>query len=402
MEPKLLQGFGNFVSIDSRKFVIANKLNNTREEYFIRNLPFDNLVITSHTGSISFEALRFLVKHNVMVTTLSFNGDLLSVTLPAAPASAFLRIKQYQAYLDPNKRYYIANQIISQKLWLQLSYLRELSKFYDIDISAVEKAFDSENKFCNKKTIEALITKEGRCADIYWSELIKVVNQLYPEFEGFTSRNNDLNSHNRHAASAPSSLWNYIYSIGEAECKRVLNYIGFDGSVSFIHSLEQQNGRQNFVFDVLELYRVFCDIAVISLLEEKHIRSSDFIITYDTYTYRLKEQTAKLLINKLKGVMNQRAIYKSGQNFTYQNILYNEVRRIANYITGKQDKLEFNIPLIRINRNDELQLRNRIMSITTEERKKLGLNKSSVWTAQKNIRLGKRIKVYKKVLVKLQ
>jgi CRISPR-associated protein Cas1 len=399
MNPMLLSGFGNFVSVDKRKLVIVNKLENTRKEYAIRDLPFDNLIISSYTGNLSFEALRFLVKHNVMITTLSFNGDLLSVTLPNAPASAALRIRQYQAYLDQDKRYSIARAIVQQKVILQLNVLKELSRYYDLDIKAIERAFDSEEKFCNKKTIEALMTMEGRCADIYWRELIKIVNKLYPEFN-FTSRNNDLNSHNRNAANPPSSLWNYAYSLCEAEAKRVINYIGFDSSVSYLHSIEQ-DGRQNFVYDILELYRVFADIAIMSLLAEKKIKASDFVVTYESYTYRLKEHTAKLLISRLKEAMNQRALYKNKQNFTYQNILFNEVRKISRFLQSKQNKLEFNIPLIHIKRNDELSLRNRILSITPEERKKLGLNKSTVWYLQKHVKEDKKIKVYNKVRARL-
>lgn len=52
--------------------------------------------------------------------------------------------------------------------------------------------------------------------------------------------------------------------------------------------------------------------------------------------------------------------------------------------------------IIEIERNDELEKRERILSITPEERRRLKINKSTLWYQQKSIREGKRIKLYKK------
>jgi len=42
------------------------------------------------------------------------------------------------------------------------------------------------------------------------------------------------------------------------------------------------------------------------------------------------------------------------------------------------------------------------MSLTAEDRKKLGINKSTLWYMQKHIKEGKRIKVYSKVEKKVK
>ncbi len=396
MNPLLLDSFANFVSVENRKLVITNKIKNTRQEYYIHNLPFDNLVLTSHTGNISWEAIRFLVRHEVTITTLSWNGSLLSVTLPAAPASAKLRLKQYEAYLDTSKKYHIAYTIVKQKISLQLELLKELSKYYELDMDRIEKSFSAEERFYAHESIDAAMTMEGRCADRYWNAVIKVVDQLYPEFH-FKSRNNEWNSHNRNASDPVSSLFNYAYSIVESEVRRVINYVGLDGSIPYLHNI--QDGRQSLTYDIQELYRWIADLSVIKLLEEHKLKVSDWIVT-DNYTYRLKEKTARMLINKIKETMNQRALYKES-NCTYQNILFDNVRILAKYILSKQEKLKFNIPPIQIKRNDELPLRDRILSITPEQRKKLGIRKNTLWYMQKHIREGRKIKIYKKVMMKI-
>ncbi len=68
---------------------------------------------------------------------------------------------------------------------------------------------------------------------------------------------------------------------------------------------------------------------------------------------------------------------------------------------NKNKSLEFKIPEIIIKRNDDLNIREKIKSITTNERKKLKINKSTLWYQQKKIKEGKTIKVYDKTKVKI-
>jgi hypothetical protein len=59
--------------------------------------------------------------------------------------------------------------------------------------------------------------------------------------------------------------------------------------------------------------------------------------------------------------------------------------------------------LRRIQRNDTLELQQRILAITPTERKRRGINKSTLWYQKKKKKLadGKKMKLYHKVLTKL-
>ncbi len=76
----------------------------------------------------------------------------------------------------------------------------------------------------------------------------------------------------------------------------------------------------------------------------------------------------------------------NGKYYSYQNILYENVRLLANYIMGKSSKLQFNIPEFRIKREDSTDIRSKVLSLTPEDRKKLGINKSTLWYMQKHIK----------------
>ena len=142
--------------------------------------------------------------------------------------------------------------------------------------------------------------------------------------------------------------------------------------------------------------RPICD----TTLRGKEAKEGGFIVT-ENYNIRLRESTAKALIEKIKLNFNARALY-NGKYYSYQNILYENVRLLANYIIGKSNKLQFNVQEFRIKRDDNTDIRNKVLSLTPQDRKKLGINKSTLWYMQKHIKEGKRIKVYGKVMGKIR
>ena len=141
------------------------------------------------------------------------------------------------------------------------------------------------------------------------------------------------------------------------------------------------------------------DYSVIELLETK-LKKSDFITT-ENYHIRLKPDTAKLLIEKIKNNFNKRYEFRNKQH-TLENIIFENVRELSRYILGKTKTLEFKIPDIAISRNDTIDVKNKIMSIDPEKGKALKINESTLWYQQKKIKEGKTIKMYNKTKVKIE
>ena len=56
---------------------------------------------------------------------------------------------------------------------------------------------------------------------------------------------------------------------------------------------------------------------------------------------------------------------------------------------------------MKLNRNDNVELREKILNMTPNERRKLGINKSTLWYIQKNIAENKTLKIYEKILTKI-
>src|SRR5271157_1175608 len=243
MNPLLISGFANFINVDGRKLVIMNKIENSRVEFLPHQIQYDTLVIDGK-GSISVAALNWLVKMDVSVSLLNWNGALLSTFLPEAPASARLRIRQYQKHMNEAEKYKIARAILNEKIGKSYELLVGLSKYYEeIDRPSVDKAFgDLKAKY--DQTPE-LLTYEGNVAIFYWNQLSKVFNALAPEF-AFSNRNGRRNSWNTNASDEINAMLNYGYAILESEVRRTLNSLGFDSSIGFLHELK--DGRDSLVY----------------------------------------------------------------------------------------------------------------------------------------------------------
>jgi len=56
---------------------------------------------------------------------------------------------------------------------------------------------------------------------------------------------------------------------------------------------------------------------------------------------------------------------------------------------------------MRLNRDDNVELRKKILNMISEKRKKFGINKSTLWHIKRNLNSRKTINVYNKVFSKI-
>ena len=136
-------------------------------------------------------------------------------------------------------------------------------------------------------------------------------------------------------------------------------------------------------------------------MEKKKIKKSDFIITENHHT-RLGEDVGKLLIEKINSNFNVRCSYKNGKQYSYQIILQDNLQQLANFIVNKKKEFDFVIPKMKFNRNDNVELREKILRMTPQERKQLGINKYTLWYIKTNLTEGKTSRIYEKILLKIQ
>ena len=79
------------------------------------------------------------------------------------------------------------------------------------------------------------------------------------------------------------------------------------------------------------------------------------------------------MIEKINSNFNARYNYKNGKNYSYQIILQDNLQQLSNFIVDKKKEFDFDIPKIKLNRNDNVELREKILNMTSEVRKQLGI-----------------------------
>ena len=150
MNPLLLSGFG--INIDVNKACLVIKQKENVIEFEPHRMTYDSIIIDGHYGSISFEAMRWLSKHDVSIALLNWNGNLLYSAIPKETLNADLKIKQYEKYLNEEERTAIAEKIINEKIKKSLVFLENMSTFYqEIDFEEIKKVFSKELESFNLK-----------------------------------------------------------------------------------------------------------------------------------------------------------------------------------------------------------------------------------------------------------
>ena len=375
-----LEGYGISVRLDDGKLIITDG-NGDRRIFLPKRFPYSNVVVYGTTGSISFEAIRWLMKHDVQISVLNWNGKLLTTILPPEAKQTKLKFKQYETYNSP-RRIQIAKKFIEAKIERTGEVLNWLHERYEVN-NNIDKEF---SRFEKAKTIAEIMSVEGRVAEIYWKELSKIFNEKF----NFISR--QYTNRPFGAVDPINALLNYGYSLLEGECRRAINSTGLDTHVGFLH--EVTIGKEPLVYDLQEPFRWIVDVAVISCLEKEIFDKKDFIRT-ENYNIRLMPAGAAKLTKEMETWLNKKVFYKSN-SYSWSYVIILKTQELAQWLSGKSD-LNFCLPKAELRRDDTAELRKKILAFSYSKAKKVGMSSGTLWYLKHNANAGKPFKIYKKV-----
>ena len=129
MRPLILSGYGSSLRVSSHVLEFTKVTDGQREAFAAHQLPFDSVVIEGNSGTISFEAARFLAVQDIPVVLLRWDGSILPTLLPRRPVAGEQKLAQFATHNDLEKRAQIARAILEVKLSKSVELLRFLSRF---------------------------------------------------------------------------------------------------------------------------------------------------------------------------------------------------------------------------------------------------------------------------------
>src|SRR5512141_486362 len=120
MKILLLDGYGIDMRVDGGKLHIKNGRSSPDEEpeeyvFAPKRIDIDSIVIYGRKGNLTLDAVRWLIKHNVQISILNWEGKLLTTMLPPESTNVKTKFAQYHAFEDQEKRLEIAKKFIEAK-----------------------------------------------------------------------------------------------------------------------------------------------------------------------------------------------------------------------------------------------------------------------------------------------
>ena len=394
MRPLLLSGFGTTLRVSGRTLEIDWRSEGRKEAYRPQQLPFDSVIVDSMTGSVSFEALRFLAIHDVPVTLLRWNGTVLSTILPRGTSNGELRVAQVEAYGNSERRLNIAREFIREKVSKTISLAEHLSKTLPVSVEPIRKEAVSDQGI----SLNNLRVYEARVALAHWKEYAKAVESLWPK-SGFVSRGSPQRSWNNSAADPTNALLNYGYSLLEATCRAAITSVGLLPEIGFVH--EVAPSKLPLAYDLQEPFRWLVDLSVIEVLRDGKLdRKKDFLVT-ENYHVRLRPTAARALIDRLSANMN-RKVSIGGRNYSHETLVLETARKLSRHLTASTGRLDLSYPF----QADEAgyvvsALKDRVAAMTYAEARKLGISKAGLFYMKQRAAEGKPLRLYGKVARRL-
>jgi CRISPR-associated protein Cas1 len=219
-----------------------------------------------------------------------------------------------------------------------------------------------------------------------------------PESLGFQGRM--TTSHNNNASDPVNAALNYSYGCLKIEVRKAISALGLEPAVGYLHEISRQQTAESLVYDLMEPYRWLADLCVVRAFETSALTRNDFAYERDDYLYRIMWGGRMRFLDIFREAFNTGATYND-QSLNWDTVIERKALELSRFLTGKSDSIDFCEPAPTLERQDNREVTQRILSLSQHEASKLGIGRSTLHYLRKRSRSGQGFKVYGKVLEKI-
>jgi hypothetical protein len=116
---------------------------------------------------------------------------------------------------------------------------------------------------------------------------------------------------------------------------------------------------------------------LIQPFESKTLELHDFYFTGDDYRYRFELDAKRRFIQALREQFDSGVKYKSCV-LKWDAVIEQKTNELGRFLVGKSSVLEFDEPAPRLERQDNHEIRAKILALTQSKAKQLGIGKSTL------------------------
>jgi CRISPR/Cas system-associated endonuclease Cas1 len=104
MNPLVVEEFGARLTVNHTCLVLDSKTGGEILRIEPRQIEYDSIVFLNHNGIISLEALTWLSWYKIPLFVIDWRGRLQTSIIHEHTNQGVMRLKQYQAHLDTDRR----------------------------------------------------------------------------------------------------------------------------------------------------------------------------------------------------------------------------------------------------------------------------------------------------------
>jgi len=283
-----------------------------------------NSVLISTAAYITTDAIKMAVDNNIDIVFLDSHGDPYGrVWHPKLGSTTLIRRRQLEIY-DAADGLNLAKEWGLKKFDNQIALLTRLKKprpdkSDDLDgyIQEIERSRDQMKRL--RGTIEfrrqEMLGLEGMASRAYFG----AISSIMPERYRFTGRSRNP------AKDEFNAMLNYGYGVLYSLVEKGCIIAGLDPYVGFLHT--DSYNKKSLVFDIIEVFRIYIDEAVVHLFTRRMIKD-EFFEPLEQGVGLSKEGKAAL-IEGVNAALEEPISYR-GRNVKRRNTIQMECHRIAN------------------------------------------------------------------------
>jgi CRISPR-associated endonuclease Cas1 len=295
----VVYGYGIKVSVVRSHLFISDGICDERRAGYLNRATsgLRHLVIISHRGSVSLDAVKWLHGLNASVSIINDDGEVILSSSPLGADHPSLRRAQVLASLTDTGPA-ITRSLLMDKIKGQSRVLRRLGHddLADDLATTIADTMEAVTSLDDARSLEA------RAADAYWqtweslsvSFARKDQARVPAHWRTFGQRKGQAGSSPRNAKTPANAVLNYLYAILETETRIACLTLGLDPGLGFLHS--DRRDRDSLALDLMEVVRPAVDEWLLNFLRSRTFSRSDFA-ELDTGVVRISAALSRELCN---------------------------------------------------------------------------------------------------------
>lgn len=279
-----------YLSLDGENVVVSD------DKEIIARFPLHNLdgIITFGYTGASPALMGACAKRNISLCFLTRYGKFQARVVGEIYGNVLLRKQQYRLSDDLSESNKIARNFITGKVynskWIIERVIRDYPMIVDTEKLKANSVFlsNSLRRLRDVGDLEQMRGFEGEAASVYFSVFDNLILQQKDDFF-FKTRNR------RPPTDRVNAMLSFAYALLANMCSSALETVGLDPYVGFLH--RDRPGRASLALDLMEEFRsVFADRFVITLINKRMIKASDFI-QKENGAVILKDESRKMFLS---------------------------------------------------------------------------------------------------------